>query len=89
MTQDVFRADYPRYPSIEDIELDDHEMEYTIDLRPFMNPAPYSVYYCASLPRIFKLFRGLGLRHLVVINDQQEVNFIDFVVFLFSSLIRH
>lgn len=28
----------------------------------------------ASLPRIFRLFRALGLRHLLVINDTNEVN---------------
>lgn len=28
----------------------------------------------ASFPRIFKLFRGLGLRHLVVINGDSEVS---------------
>ena len=27
----------------------------------------------ASFPRIFKLFRGLGLRHLVIINGDSEV----------------
>jgi len=27
----------------------------------------------SSLPRIFRLFRGLGLRHLVIVNDVNEV----------------
>ncbi|KAK2167559.1 hypothetical protein LSH36_26g05031 [Paralvinella palmiformis] len=44
-----------------------------MDLTPFMNPAPYNVYDNTSLPRIFKLFRGLGLRHLVVIDKHNEV----------------
>lgn len=26
-----------------------------------------------SLPRVFKLFRALGLRHLVVVDDQNKV----------------
>ena len=26
-----------------------------------------------TLPRIFKIFRGLGLRHLVVVNDRNRV----------------
>ena len=33
-----------------------------------------------SLPRIFKLFRGLGLRHLVVINKHNEVSWSFFKV---------
>lgn len=28
----------------------------------------------ASLPRVFKLFRALGLRHLVVVNNRNEVS---------------
>jgi len=28
----------------------------------------------ASLPRIFRLFRALGLRHVVVINDDFQVS---------------
>lgn len=27
----------------------------------------------ASLPRIFRLFRAMGLRHIVVVNDSNEV----------------
>lgn len=27
----------------------------------------------ASLPRVFKLFRALGLRHLVVVDNQNQV----------------
>ena len=27
----------------------------------------------ASLPRVFRLFRGLGLRHLAIVNDTNEV----------------
>lgn len=65
-----FRDVYPRYPPIESVEISDQEREYSIDLRPFMNPSPYSVSHTASLPRIFRLFRALGLRHLVVVNDR-------------------
>ncbi|CAH1780242.1 unnamed protein product [Owenia fusiformis] len=56
-----------------DIQLTDEEMKYTIDLTPYMNPAPYQVTQHASLPRIFRLFRGLGLRHLLVVNEKHEV----------------
>ena len=36
----------------------------------------YCVIVCfqdVSLPKIFKLFRGIGLRHLVVVNDRNMV----------------
>lgn len=68
-----FRKAYPRYPPIEAVQISEQERQYTIDLRPVMNPSAYSVTHSASLPRIFRLFRALGLRHLVVVNDRNEV----------------
>ena len=38
-----FRDVYPRYPPIESVEISQEEREYSIDLRPYMNPSPYSV----------------------------------------------
>lgn len=73
MTPDDFRSIYPRFPKIGDIELTEADLRCSIDLLPFMNPSPYVVYENTSFPRIFKLFRGLGLRHLVVINRSNEV----------------
>lgn len=34
---------------------------------------PYIILQGVSLPRIFKLFRGLGLRHLLVVNNDNEI----------------
>lgn len=68
----------------------EEEETFSVDLRPFMNPSPYTVlhvsffhfhnlvYYInqfqsASLPRMFRLFRALGLRHLPIVNDTNEV----------------
>ncbi|CAG9856947.1 unnamed protein product [Phyllotreta striolata] len=69
----IFRNEYPRYPTIEDLSISDDEKTYSVDLRPFMNPSPYTVLHSASLPRMFRLFRGLGLRHLPIVNDSNEV----------------
>lgn len=35
---------------------------------------PHSTLQEASLPRVFKLFRALGLRHLVVVDNRNEVS---------------
>uniref|UniRef100_A0A8C3UZW2 Chloride voltage-gated channel 7 n=1 Tax=Catharus ustulatus TaxID=91951 RepID=A0A8C3UZW2_CATUS len=37
-------------------------------------PEPCSALQEASLPRVFKLFRALGLRHLVVVDNRNEVS---------------
>ncbi|XP_023244261.1 H(+)/Cl(-) exchange transporter 7-like [Centruroides sculpturatus] len=68
-----FRDAYPRYPPIHQVNISQQERNFTIDLRPYMNPSAYSVLHTASLPRIFRLFRALGLRHIVVVNDRNEV----------------
>ncbi|RWS03848.1 H(+)/Cl(-) exchange transporter 7-like protein [Dinothrombium tinctorium] len=73
LTLKTFRNAYPRYPKIDSVHVTNQEYNYTIDLRPIMNPSAYSVSHAATLPRIFRLFRALGLRHLVVTNDRNEV----------------
>ncbi|CAB3367294.1 Hypothetical predicted protein [Cloeon dipterum] len=73
ITLKLFRDAYPRYPKIEQIYVSELERSYTVDLRNFMNPTPYTVPLAASLPRVFKLFRGLGLRHLPVLDNRFEL----------------
>ncbi|XP_074040884.1 chloride channel protein 7 isoform X2 [Leptinotarsa decemlineata] len=73
ITASFFRNQYPRYPTIDKIHLTEQEKTYFIDLRPFMNPSPYTVLHSSSLPRMFRLFRALGLRHLPIVNDSNEV----------------
>lgn len=72
---ETFQSSYPRYPKLEDVEanLDEAAYNYHVDLRSIMNPTPYIVHYSASFPRIFQIFRSLGLRHLVVIDDRNQV----------------
>ncbi|CAK1595967.1 unnamed protein product [Parnassius mnemosyne] len=69
----MFRNEYPRFPSIDELVIEEWEKSCTIDLRPFMNPSPYTLPHRASLPRLFRLFRALGLRHLPIVNDVNEV----------------
>ncbi|XP_066597551.1 H(+)/Cl(-) exchange transporter 7 [Prorops nasuta] len=69
----LFSKEYPRYPTIEQVNVTETEKTYAIDLRPFMNPSPYTIKHNATLPRTFRLFRALGLRHLPVLNDLNEV----------------
>ncbi|CAG5124883.1 unnamed protein product, partial [Candidula unifasciata] len=57
---------------IQDITLSDAEKECVMNLTPYMNQTPYTVSENFSMPRVFRLFRGLGLRHLVVVNEDFE-----------------
>lgn len=67
------------------LEIQDWEKTCMIDLRPFMNPSPYTLPHRASLPRLFRLFRALGLRHLPIVNDVNEVMFYCHVLFGIST----
>ncbi|XP_050395786.1 H(+)/Cl(-) exchange transporter 7 isoform X1 [Patella vulgata] len=58
--------------TLKDIEVTEEEKEHLIDLKPYMNFSPYTVGPSFSMPRVFKLFRGLGLRHLIVVNNNYE-----------------
>lgn len=70
-----FRNEYPRYPHIDDIRLTTDKLakNYTIALEIFMNPSPYKVNQITSVTRIYGLFRALGLRHLIVVDDDNIV----------------
>lgn len=65
-----FRDFYPVYLKVSEIELSDEEKSYVMDLKPYYNPSPYTVEQKFSLPRVFNLFRGLGLRHLIVTDEK-------------------
>ncbi len=44
-----------------------------VDLRPYVNTAPYVINESSSLARTYRLFRTLGLRHLCVTNIHNQV----------------
>ncbi|CAF0794612.1 unnamed protein product [Brachionus calyciflorus] len=68
-----FREYYPRYIDIKDIQIDEDYMKLELDLRSYMNLAPYSLTEDSNLPRVFRLFRGLGLRHLIIVDKNNNV----------------
>jgi chloride channel 7 len=44
-----------------------------LDMRPIMNPRPFSVGEETSLVRVYRLCRAMGIRHLPVVNIDNEV----------------
>ncbi|XP_011196441.2 H(+)/Cl(-) exchange transporter 7 [Zeugodacus cucurbitae] len=69
----TFRNVYPRYPSIDSVRLPNEKENYTVNLEIFMNPSPVRVSQCDSASKIFKKFRALGLRHMIVIDRENRV----------------
>jgi chloride channel 7 len=68
-----FQDMYPRYPSIHTINVTQVERGCYMNLVPFMNCGAYTAYLGSSFPHIFKLFRGLGLRHLAIVDEHNQV----------------
>lgn len=75
LSMSIFSKTYPLLPSIEEVSatITKEMYSYHIDLRSIMNSAAYTVLYSACYPQIFTLFRSLGLRHLTVTDDRNEV----------------
>lgn len=69
----VFRDAYPRYYDLEAVDLSPEDLDSHVDLRPYMNPTPYTVSKNMTYPRVFNEFRSLGLRHIVVVNNTNSV----------------
>jgi len=69
-----FRDAYPRYRvALEHVSLTPAEKECWVDLRSYMNPSPYRVTQEASMRSVYRLFRGLGLRHLIVVDHDSRI----------------
>ncbi|KAI6191174.1 hypothetical protein M3Y97_00199300 [Aphelenchoides bicaudatus] len=59
--------------SIADLHLSVEEERCWVDFRAFYHQSPHRVPKTSSLGAIFRLFRGLGLRHVFVVNDDNRV----------------
>eukprot|EP00884_Botryococcus_braunii_P018780 jgi/Botrbrau1/5586/Bobra.97_2s0016.2 len=54
-------------------ELKDSEMDYWLDLRPFMQRTPFVLQGNASMARAYRLFRTMGLHHMFVGSPKPQV----------------
>ena len=60
------------YFPISQIDLTENETTHRLDLRPYINQNPSIVQESSNLEKIFRQFRALGLRHLVVIDSEMK-----------------
>uniref|UniRef100_A0A7E4VYC5 Chloride channel protein n=1 Tax=Panagrellus redivivus TaxID=6233 RepID=A0A7E4VYC5_PANRE len=69
-----FSDSYPRYEvPISRLNLSTTDLKCYVDLRPFLHQSPHRVPLNASLGSIFTLFRGLGLRFLCAVDDENRL----------------
>eukprot|EP01060_Flectonema_neradi_P021682 TRINITY_DN2951_c0_g1_i1.p1 TRINITY_DN2951_c0_g1~~TRINITY_DN2951_c0_g1_i1.p1 ORF type:complete len:830 (+),score=110.67 TRINITY_DN2951_c0_g1_i1:34-2523(+) len=51
------------------LELSPHDMSQKLSLSRYMDSHPFTVRTTSPLPRVYRIFRDLGLRHLIVVNE--------------------
>ncbi|XP_060062447.1 H(+)/Cl(-) exchange transporter 6-like [Ylistrum balloti] len=74
LSYEEMTEDYPRYPDIYDVtKTHDLNQLKLVDVVPYMNPCPYTVYPTTPVPQVFNLFRSMGLRHLPVVSHEGQV----------------
>jgi len=64
---------FPHFPDVDAICLTEEERMGWIDLRPYCDTAPFFVSEATTVPRAYRLFRSLGLRHLLVLNKKGQL----------------
>ena len=72
----ALRAQYPHFLYVGDFECavsEEDQATCSVDLRPYINAGPYIVHHNTSLQRLYRLFRGMGLRHLCVVDFHNRV----------------
>lgn len=70
---DTLERTYPNYPDVQNTKLTETEMNYWLDLRPYMDRSPFTVNSQTTLSRTYNLFRTMGLRHLPVVDGSNKV----------------
>ena len=69
---ETLESTYPRYPAISDVNVSNADKDTWLDLRPYVDSSYFSISHKASVNRAYRMFRTMGLRHLVVINDDHR-----------------
>ncbi len=73
ISYDALERTYPKYPQIDEIDLSEDDMRCWVDLRNYMETAPFTMNENASVSRCYRLFRTMGLRHLILTNEAHKV----------------
>eukprot|EP00607_Mallomonas_marina_P005401 CAMPEP_0182439872 /NCGR_PEP_ID=MMETSP1167-20130531/86705_1 /TAXON_ID=2988 /ORGANISM="Mallomonas Sp, Strain CCMP3275" /LENGTH=421 /DNA_ID=CAMNT_0024633673 /DNA_START=1622 /DNA_END=2887 /DNA_ORIENTATION=+ len=61
-------------PNIEAIRVSEEEEKLWVDLRRYMDTAPHTILENTSVKRAYRMFRTMGLRHIIVIDGNCKVS---------------
>ena len=69
----IEKGSYPKEPSISDIKLTSAERDAWLDLRMYLDRAPYILLDKSSIQKAYRYFRTLGLRHLMCVDHKNRL----------------
>ena len=70
---ELLREKYPRFLTLQSFKIPPEKLNHTINFSNTMNAAPYTAASTMLFPAVYNVFRNMGMRHLVVINLDNEV----------------
>lgn len=70
---ELLREKYPRFLTIGSFVVPQEKLNHTINFSNAMNSAPYTCQSTMLFPAVYNVFRNMGMRHLIVINLDNEV----------------
>jgi len=70
---EILREKYPRFIDLNSFVVPEEKMECTLNFSNAMDSAPYTASSTMLMPAVYNLFRNMGMRHLVIINVENEV----------------
>eukprot|EP00052_Salpingoeca_macrocollata_P034116 m.10539 g.10539 ORF g.10539 m.10539 type:complete len:788 (-) comp5968_c0_seq1:27-2390(-) len=76
MLHEDFVRKYPQRTPISKIPVPENMDGLYMDVSPYMNTNPYTLTQSCSLSRCYVLFRGLGLRHIPVLDGKEIVGYV-------------
>lgn len=75
LTLEEIESSYPNYPTLSSVSIgnNNYERNFVVNLEPYIDTAPYILNEHTSLRRAYKMFRTLGLRHIIIITKEYKV----------------
>ena len=73
LSWEIIERAYPHYPKISDLRVSEKERTLFLDLRPYIDVSAYTLSEQATVQRTYRMFRTLGLRHLIVVDRNNRL----------------
>jgi len=74
ISYDTLERQYPNFPVASSLKVVEKDMNYWLDVRAYMDNAPSMMTETTSIRRCYTHFRTMGMRHVVIIDQEMRVS---------------